>query len=115
MIDLTNLSVSLLITGFLTYLKYRSDSKKKLISSYQSYILYSAFILTISYGLMYYFQQNQNEIESNLPKVDSFSSLTNPVEKIIEVVEEPVENIVTELIEQTNTILDVNPTLPSWN
>ena len=49
MIDLTNLSVSLSITGFLTYLKYRSDSKKKLMSSHQSYILYSALILTISY------------------------------------------------------------------
>ena len=113
MIDLTNLSVSLSITGFLTYLKYRSDSKKKLMSSYQSYLLYSTFILTVSYGLLYYFQQHQENYE--MPRVDSSSSLTETVEELVETIEEPVKNMVEQLTEQANTILDVNPNLPSWN
>jgi hypothetical protein len=115
MIDLTNLVVSLSITGFLTYLKYRSDSNKKLMSSYQSYILYSVFILTISYGLLYYFQQNQNEIESGLSKVDS-SQVTSAVEQVgtVKQVTATVEPVIT-VVEQVNTILDVNPALPSWD
>ena len=30
-------------------------------------------------------------------------------------IEEPVKNMVEQLTEQANTILDVNPNLPSWN
>ena len=106
--DTTNLGVSLLITSFLTYLKYRSDNKKRLLSSYQSYVLYSIFIMVLSYGLLYYFQQENGKEE--LPKVLSSSSL---VEELIEA--EPITSVIEEITEQATSILDVNPSIPDWN